>query len=138
MAITNGTRESGSSMDGRLTPGAPARGPGAPTRWANRIALGCHVALAVALVVVARFPGWLLALPLLLPLPGLWRGKPYTHAWCSMLVVFYVGGLLAEAWANPASAPRAFALALLAAADFIALVLFVRFAAVDRRRAGAA
>jgi uncharacterized membrane protein len=85
--------------------------------------------------VVAKFPGWLLALPLLLPLPGLWRGKPYTHAWCSMLIVFYVGGLLAEAWANPDSGPRAMALASLAALEFIALVSFVRFAAVDRRRA---
>lgn len=95
------------------------------------------MALTVALAVVAKFPGWLLAVPLLLPLPGLWRARPYTHAWCSMLIVFYVGGLLAEAWANPESATRAFALALLAAAEFIALVLFVRFAAVDRRRASA-
>lgn len=86
---------------------------------------------------LAKFPGWLLALPLLLPLPGLWRRKPYTHAWCSMLIVFYAGGLLAEAWANPETAARAFALASLAAAEFVALVLFVRFAAVDRRRAAA-
>jgi len=95
------------------------------------------VLLTLALAVVAKFPGWLLVLPLLLPLPGLWRGKPYTHAWCSMLIVFYVGGFMAEAWANPESATRAFALASLAAAEFIALVLYVRFAAVDRRRAAA-
>jgi uncharacterized membrane protein len=118
-------------MDGRLAPGAP-------TRWAHRIALACHIALTVALAVLAEFPGWLLAVPLLLPLPGLWRGKPYTHAWSSMLVVFYVGGFLAEAWADPAGATRAVALASLAAAEFIALVLYVRFAAVDRRRAAAA
>ena len=124
-------------MDGRLAPGADGRGPGVPTRWANRIALACHVALTIALAVVAKFPGWLLALPLLAPLPGLWRGKPYTHAWCSMLLVFYAGGLLAEAWANPEGATRAFALATVAAAEFIALVLYVRFAAVDRRRAAA-
>jgi uncharacterized membrane protein len=117
-------------MDGRLAPGVP-------TRWANRVALACHLALTAALAVVTQFPGWLLALPLLLPLPGLWRGKAYTHAWCSMLIVFYVGGLLAEAWANPAGASRAFALALLGAAEFVALVLYVRFAAVDRRRAAA-
>lgn len=115
-------------MDGRLASGVP-------TRWARYVALGCHVALTVALAVVARFPGWLLALPLLLPLPGLWRAQPYTYAWCSMLIVFYVGGFLAEGWANPDGATRAFALATLAAAEFIALVLYVRFAAVDRRRA---
>jgi uncharacterized membrane protein len=115
-------------MDGRLAPGTP-------TRWARRVALGSHLALTIALAVVARFPGWLLALPLLLPVRGLWRGTSYTYAWCSMLIVFYIGGLLAEAWANPDSARRAFALALLGAVEFIALVLYVRFAAVDRRRA---
>jgi len=115
-------------MDGRLASGAP-------TRWAHRIALACHVALTIALAILARFPGWLLALPLLLPLPGLWRGKAYTHAWCSMLVVFYVGGFLMEAWANPETGRTAIVLAILAATEFCALVLYVRFAAVDARRA---
>ena len=106
-----------------------------PTRWARYVAIVCHVALTIALAVIAKFPGYLLALPLLLPLRGLWRGTSYTYAWCSMLIVFYIGGLLAEAWANPDGAARAFALASLAALEFVALVLYVRFAAVDRRRA---
>lgn len=84
---------------------------------------------------LAKFPGWLLALPLLLPLPGLWRGQQYTYAWCSMLVVFYIGGFLMEAWANPEIARTAVALAILAAVEFCALLLYVRFAAVDARRA---
>jgi uncharacterized membrane protein len=112
-------------MDGRLALGAP-------TRWAQRVAVASHVALAIALAVIAKFPGWLLALPLLLPLPGLWRGKAYTYKWSSMLIVFYVGGLLAEAKANPASGPLALTLASVAALEFLALVAYVRFAAVDR------
>ena len=117
-------------MDGTLASGAP-------TRWARIVALASHAGLTLALAVVAKFPGWLLALPLLLPLPGLWRGKAYTYAWCSMLIVFYIGALLAEAWANAEGATRAFAMASLAAVEFLALVLYVRFAAVDRRRAAA-
>jgi uncharacterized membrane protein len=117
-------------MDGRLASGAP-------TRWVRGIALACHVALAIALAVLAKFPGWLLALPLLLPLPGLWRGKAYTYAWCSMLIVFYAGGFLMEAWANPETSRMAIPLAIVAAVEFCALVLYVRFAAVDARRASA-
>ena len=80
--------------------------------------------------------GALFALPLLLPLPGLWRGRPYTHAWAAMLVVFYVGGLLAEGWARPERAPW-FALAGLATLELIALMLYVRFRGVEARRAQA-
>ena len=71
----------------------------------------------------------------LAPLPGLWRGRPYTHAWASMLVVFYVGGLLAEGVSDPLHRTVAFALAALATAEFIALMLYVRFRAVEQRRA---
>ena len=28
--------------------------------------------------------------PLLLPLPGMLKGKPYTHAWASFIVLFYI------------------------------------------------
>ena len=92
--------------------------------------------LVAALPLVAGPVGVLIALPLLLPLPGLWRGRPYTHAWAAMLVVFYVGALLAEGWARPERAPW-FALAGLATLEVIALMLYVRFRAVDARRAQA-
>ncbi|MBT1065149.1 DUF2069 domain-containing protein [Bowmanella sp. Y26] len=29
-------------------------------------------------------------LPLLLPLPGLLKGKPYTHAWANFILMFYL------------------------------------------------
>lgn len=110
---------------------------GRPTRWARGLCLVLHLALVVALPFVAGLPGVLLALPLLAPLPGLWRRRPYTYAWCSLLLAFYVGAFLMEAWAQPPRAPVAIALALLAAAEFCALLLYVRFRAVDQRRAGA-
>lgn len=114
--------------------GIPA--PAAPTRWARRIALCTHFALLLALPAVGRLPGLLAALPLLLPLPGLWRGRPYTHAWASMLLVFYVAAFLAEAWAQPGRRAVALALAVLAALEFVALILYVRFRRVDQLRAG--
>jgi uncharacterized membrane protein len=114
-------------MPGRLAPGAP-------TRWARRLALGAHVALLVALPALAQLTGALCALPLLVPLPGLVRGRPYTYAWASMLVVFYAAGLLVAA--KSGAGPQWLALAILAALEFCALVLFVRFSRVDLLRRG--
>ena len=110
--------------------------PGAPARWARRLALCMHFALLAALPAVGRLPGLLIALPLLLPLPGLWRGRPYTHAWASMLIVFYAAAFVAEAWSQPERRAVAIALAALAAVEFAALILYVRFRRVDQLRAG--
>ena len=51
-----------------------------------------------------------------------------------MLVVFYVGGLVAEGWARPEGAAW-FALAGLPTLELIALMLYVRFRGVEARRA---
>ena len=119
-------------MDGRLAPGAP-------TRWAWRIALGTHVALIAGLPLVAGVGlGLALGVPLLAALPGLWRGRAYTFGWCSMLIVFYVGGLVVAAKTTPATYPQWLALSITGAAEFVALVLYVRFLRVDRLRAEAA
>lgn len=104
------------------------------------VVLVAHAVLIGALV--AAWPlggsaaGPLLALPLLLPLRGLWLGRPYTYAWGSMLLVFYVALLLAEATANPARRPFVLALAVIAAIEFCALLLYVRARSVEARRAG--
>lgn len=111
--------------------------PGRPTRWARVLSLAAHAGIMTALPLVAGLPGLLLALPLLLPVAGLWRGRPYTYAWCSLLLIFYVGGFLMEAWAQPPRATVAFGLAALAGVEFCALMLYVRFRAVEQRRAGA-
>jgi len=122
-----------SRLDLEAAPPAPAQGP--PTRWARRLALAAHLGLMAALPAAAGAAGAVLALPLLAPLPGLWRGRPYTHAWASMLVLFYVGGFLMEAWARPHRAALSIALAALAAGEFCALLLYVRFRAAEARRA---
>lgn len=109
--------------------------PGTPTRRARELSLAAHTVLLAALPILAGLPGVVLALPLLAPLRGLWRGQPYTYAWCSLLLAFYVGGFLMEAYAQPSRAPAALALALVAAVEFSALLFYVRFRAVERRRA---
>lgn len=105
-----------------------------PRRAAHATALFSHSALVVGLPFAAGKLGLLLALPLLLPLPGLYRGWPYTYAWSSLLLVFYLGGFLMEAFTHPARKPVALGLSVLALVEFCALLLFVRFTAVERRR----
>jgi uncharacterized membrane protein len=98
------------------------------------IVLATHALLLLALPLAAGGAGVLLALPLLAPARGLWRAQPYTYAWASMLVVFYVGAFLMEASMDAARRPVALALAVIAAVEFMALMLFVRFRAVEARR----
>ena len=59
--------------------------------------------------------------------PGLWRGRPYTYAWASMLIVFYVAGLLVI------GRPLTLALACVAALEFCGLVLYVRARSLEAR-----
>jgi uncharacterized membrane protein len=102
--------------------------------------LTAHAALFAALLVAGLLAGSggvvVLALPLLLPLRGLWLARPYTYAWSSMLLVFYLGALLLEASANPARRPFVLVLAVIAGIEFCALLLYVRARAVEARRAG--
>lgn len=101
-----------------------------PSTWAQRVAVGAHVLLLLG--VLFRNPSALsvlLALVLLIPLFGLMRGKTYTFAWASMLVAFFVAGYLAEGYARPESRGSAFALASVAALDYVGLMMFVRFRA---------
>jgi len=98
----------------------------------RRGALAAHALLMGGLVLTGGWPGAVLALPLLTPLDGLWHGRSYTFAWCSLLVVFYVGGLLAEGYATPSHRAAMFLLALVAAVEFVALLLYVRVSAARR------
>jgi uncharacterized membrane protein len=92
----------------------------------RKAVLAAHAVLMAGLVLTGGWPGAVLALPLLAPLDGLWRGRSYTFAWCSLLIVFYAGGLLAEGYAAPAHRAAMFLVALVAAIEFVALVLYVR------------
>lgn len=100
----------------------------------RRLALASHL-LLIALLALINVPvvAVILIAPLLLPLPGLLRGRAYTHAWATMLLTFYVGGYLAAGYFDPSHKWRCFGVALLAALDFVALNLYVKFLSRERR-----
>ena len=105
------------------------------SEWARGVALAAHLLLIAGLVAWCGWlPGLLLSLPLLAPLPGLWRRSTYTAGWASMLLVFYVGGLLAEGIAVPARHVTGTILSVIAALDFVGVVLFVRLSAREQGR----
>ena len=101
------------------------------------IALVAAVVLDLALIAglvlwAGPVAGGVLSLPLLAPLPGLLRRRTYTAAWASLLIVFYVSGLLAEAYAIRSRYTVGIALSSVAALEFVSLVLFVRLSARER------
>lgn len=101
--------------------------------YARAAALGFHVVLILLWVGTAEsLLGSLLPLLLLLPLPGLVRGHTYTYGWASLLLSFICAGLLAEGVADPARQLLWWTLASLAALDFSAVVLYVRFTQRER------
>ena len=103
------------------------------SRWAYRVTVASHLAL---IVVIALRSGWgvpmILVLPLLFPLPGLLRGRDYTFAWSTMLLVFYVGGYLAAGHANPAEKWACFGVAAVAALEFVSLSVYVKARSKER------
>ncbi|TXI09234.1 MAG: DUF2069 domain-containing protein [Rhizobium sp.] len=103
------------------------------SRWAYYVTVASHLALTA---VIAMRSGWgvamILVLPLLIPLPGLLRGRDYTFAWATMLLVFYVGGYLAAGHANPADKWACFGVAALAALEFVSLSVYVKARSKER------
>lgn len=98
-----------------------------------QLALAAHSGLIVAVALRdASALSLLLAAILLPPLPGIIRKRPYTCAWASMLVAFYVAGYLAAGYAQPDERFGAFLMASLAALDYVSLMLFVRFTAREK------
>ncbi len=101
--------------------------------YARVAALTLHLALFIAMLLTSEsLLGQIAAFVLLAPLPGLVRGREYTHAWASMLVAFYCALWLAEGWVQLSSRDLAFSLAGIAALDFVSLVLYVRLRARER------
>jgi len=72
------------------------------------------------------------AVPLLLPLFGVLRGKRYTYQWSSMLILAYLAEGVVRAWSERGAA-QALALAqiVLAMIFFAAAICYVRFARVE-------
>jgi uncharacterized membrane protein len=82
------------------------------TRKFQLLALSCYLGLLIWVplwhFVLAPHPQmspWFIltigCLPLLLPLPGLLQGKPYTYAWANFIFVLYLGHGLTALYANP-------------------------------------
>ena len=67
------------------------------------------------------------ALPLALPLPGIFSGKRYTYQWSSMLILAYFAEGVTRAWAERgASQALAIAEILLSLVFFAAVVSYAR------------
>lgn len=64
--------------------------------------------------------------PLLLPLYGLLRGKPYTHAWCSFLALGYFIHAVVEAYSNDNTRYLALLETFLSIGLFLGCIYFVK------------
>lgn len=64
--------------------------------------------------------------PLLLPLPGLLRGKPYTYAWTNFILMWYFLHSLTTLYVAPAERGLASAELLLTSAAFVGCTWFAR------------
>jgi uncharacterized membrane protein len=107
----------------------------ATVRWTRRIALGSVIGL-IGLGLVWEL--WLAptgsrtlavkVLPLLLPLPGLWRARMYTYRWVSLLVwLYFAEGVLRAATDGGLSAVLAALQVVLCLLLFTACALHVRW-----------
>lgn len=68
------------------------------------------------------------ALALALPLGGIWRGKPYTYQWSSMLILAYFAEGVTRAWSDSgASQKLAIVEVVLSLTYFCAAVAYVRW-----------
>ena len=75
--------------------------------------------MATALTVVFSIPGFI-------ALPGLFRGKVYTHAWTTLLSTCYIAYCAMEAYANLDARLPALLGMVLGASWFVSSNLFVR------------
>ena len=108
-------------------------------RTCHLVAIGTLIGLialclAWETVLAPLRPGgsWLMlkAVPLLVPLFGVLRGKRYTYQWASMFVLFYFTEGVVRAWSDHGlSSSLAFAEALLSISFFVTAIFFARLTA---------
>jgi len=107
------------------------------TRNYRYLALICHL-LLVAWIAVWQFAlsttqtyslifiVLLYLVPILLPLPGVIKGKPYTHAWANFVVLYYLMHGCTVAYAVPAERLYAVIEILLCTGMFAGCSVFAR------------
>ena len=71
--------------------------------------------------------------PLLFPLYGLLRGKPYTHAWCSFIALGYFIHAVVEAYTEVLTRHLAIIETALSLGLFIGCVYYVKMNARDQK-----
>ncbi|TAK66518.1 MAG: DUF2069 domain-containing protein [Betaproteobacteria bacterium] len=77
------------------------------------------------------------ALPLLLPLLGILRGKRYTYQWASMLILAYFAeGVVRAAGDNGTAPALALVEALLALVFFVSAIFYARLTRESQPRSG--
>lgn len=74
----------------------------------------------------------LLAAPLLLPLPGLWRNRLYTYRWVGFITLVYFCIGISEWVANPALRLYGLATAVCSIALFLASIYHARYLRLQR------
>ena len=112
-----------------------ALGMDAIVRWSRWLALGSLIGLIVLGLAwelwLARTGSGTLAikvLPLLIPLPGLWRARMYTYRWVSLLVwIYFAEGVVRATTDQGLSAVLAGIEVLLCLVLFVACALHVRW-----------
>jgi uncharacterized membrane protein len=114
------------------------------TRILYRCSLGSFIALLVLMVAWELWlaplrPGgsWLVlkAVPLLLPMKGIFAGEAYTYRWSIMLVLAYVAEGCVRAYSDPPPASTlAFIEIALASTFFASAIGYVRTTPAVRRR----
>jgi uncharacterized membrane protein len=65
--------------------------------------------------------------PLLLPMRGLLHGRTYTHAWASMLSLFYFCLGIMHAWSEPAARGYGVALTVFSLMFFSGAICYVHY-----------
>lgn len=104
-----------------------------PSQMARRVVLLTHALLMAAVMLRNPSPvSLVLVLVLCAPLAGLIRGRPYTYAWASMLIAFFVAGYLSDGFALADTRLSAFAIGSVAAIEFVSLMMFVRWSAREK------
>lgn len=68
-----------------------------------------------------------LLVPLLIPLRGLLHGRTYTHAWASMLSLFYFCLGIMHAWSEPAARGYGISLTVCSLLFFCGAICYVRY-----------
>lgn len=94
--------------------------------WALLLLLVWGWNLAAELSATRATWALLYSLPLWAPLPGLWRGRRYTHAWATLCVLPYLIVGVTESLANAAARPWAGAMLLAGLLFFTALIAYLR------------